>query len=550
MTFRTFALGFLPRWSFQLILAGALVTILPACQVLEIASVRRPDGFRTTACLERARLAWQVMQRETPGSAPAQKSLRIYNKSVKNLVRSLREYEGTAAWGNKIEFRGAQPWRITFDVPARDASARTLALSEFNDCTMASDVKLHNFDRVVVHKGLGVPVVLAQDDPRRVARPFHSPHGEYLPATAVLEFPAAVPGHPAEARLRFYNPLAVSQLTVGQHPGALSENLTAPLQFSLTSATQNEKGPHDTAHSASGEDESQLFFLTRYDHDRVPVVFVHGMDCGPGVWKNTVNALYADPDLRRRYQPVCFIYPTELPVPISAARLRELLKHSRDMLDPGHHDAGFDRMVLVGHSMGGLLARLQVTDSGTDFWRSFFTASPRKIASHIDAKTQRVVRKALFFQRLPNVKLVVFICTPHRGSVIADIPIVRAVTRLILLLPRTAQHRLHALEKLPRADMNPKLRDFYSLGLGGTESLSTKHSFFRALARHPVPVTFHSIIASRGAADYRESSDGVVPYWSAHLDGAASETIVPYSHGCLEKPRTVQAVMNILKQAK
>ena len=426
----------------------------------------------------------------------------------------------------------------------------SLALTEFDHCLPASDVKARNFARVVAHSGLGVPVVLTQDDSSRVARPFHPPHGEFLPATAVLEFPAAVPGHPAEARLRFYNPLAVSELTVGQHPQTLAENLTAALQFSLTDATVDEKGPHDTPHSASGENESQLFFLTRYDHTKTPVVFVHGMDCDPSVWKNTVNALYADPNLNRRYQPACFIYPSELPVPVSAARLRELLKRSRDVLDPGHHDAGFDRMVLVGHSMGGLLARLQVTDSGTDFWHSFFTATPREVARQVDVKTQRVMRKALFFQRLPNVKLVVFICTPQRGSVLADYSIIRAVTRLILFLPKTAQHGLQALEELPRVDMNPKLRDFYSLGLGGTESLSTKHPFFRALARHPVPVTFHSIIATRGESDVPDSSDGVVPYWSAHLDGAASETLVPYSHGCLEKPRTVQAVMNILKQAE
>ena len=268
-----------------------------------------------------------------------------------------------------------------------------------------------------------------------------------------------------------------------------------------------------------------MFFLNRYDPKKVPVVFVHGMDCDPSVWKNSVNALFADSDLRRRYRPVCFIYPTKLPVPVSAARLRELLKRSRDMLDPGHHDAGFNRMVLVGHSEGGLLVRMQVIDSGTDFWRAFFNATPREIAGRIDAKTQRVVRKSLFFQRLPNVKLAVFICTPQRGCVIAEGSFLRAAMRLILFLPATARHRVEALTELPRTDINPILREFHDWGLEGTENLSTKHPFFRALARHPVAVTFHSIIATRGAADYRNSSDGIVPYWSAHLDGAASETL-------------------------
>jgi hypothetical protein len=337
---------------------------------------------------------------------------------------------------------------------------------------------------------------------------------------------------------------------VGQRPQPLAENLTAALQSSLTDESLDEEEAHRPASSASGEEESQLFFLTRYDRTKVPVVFVPGMRCGPSVWKNSINELFADPDLRRQYQPVCFIYPTKLPVPVSAARLRELLKRSRDTFDPGHHDAGFDRVVLVGHSMGGLLARMQVIDSGTDFWHSFFNATPREIAGQIDARTQRMVQKALFFQRQPNVQLVVFIGTPHRGSVFADASIVRAVTRLILPLPRTARQRVQVLTDLPPAYINPTLRDFHDSGVDGAENLSTKHPYFRALARHPVAVTFHSIIATRGAADFRKSSDGFVPYWSAHLDGAASETILPYSHGCLEKPGTVQAVMKILKQAK
>src|SRR5579862_4806522 len=105
MRFCTFIPGRLSRWPFQLILAGALVAILPACQGLKIAA-RRPDASRTTVCLERAQLAWQVMQREIPGTIPAQNALRRYNDSVKYLVKILREHEGTPTWGHEIQFGG------------------------------------------------------------------------------------------------------------------------------------------------------------------------------------------------------------------------------------------------------------------------------------------------------------------------------------------------------------------------------------------------------------------------------------------------------------
>ena len=543
----TAVLGLPPRRSLALIFASVLVAFLPACQSLNTSATHRTDAGHTASDLEKARQAWQVMQQEKPGTLPAQKALRKYDQAVLAVVNSLRAKEGSAAWGKEIQFGGTQPWRITFDAPAKHGPARTLSLSEFAHCRVAADVTLHGFARVVAHGGLGVPVVLAQDDARRVAQPFHPPRGEFLPATAVLEFPARVPSRPAEARLRFYNPLAVSGVTVGQHPQPLAENLTAALQSSLTDASLDENRPLQTTPSASGENESQLFFLNRYDSTKVPVVFVHGLRSGPVVWKNTVNELLADPELRRRYQPACFIYPSKLPIPASAARLRELLTRSRASLDPHRRDAGFGHVVLVGHSLGGLLARMQAIDSGTDFWRSFFAVTPRKMARQIDPKTHRMVRGALFFQREPDVKTVVFISTPHQGSVVADVGIIRAALRLVLFLPKTARQRMQALAALPPAYIHPTLRGFHEWGVGGIENCTTGHPFLLALARHPLAVPFHSIIATGRAADFRNGGDGIVPYWSAHLEGASSETILPYTHQCIEKPKTVQAVMKILK---
>lgn len=532
----------------RLLLGSVLVALLPACQVLGTRAVR--EAARTTAGLEQASQSWQVLQREKPGSLPAQKALRRYDHAVVAVVKSLRAKEGTSAWGKPLLLGGARPWQVTFDNPVENGSTRTLALSDFVFCRLAADVKLHGFARVVGHGGLGVPVVLAQVDARRVTRPFHPPHGEFLPATAVLEFPAAIPGHPAEARLRFYNPLAVSDLPVGKNPQRMAENLTAALEFSLSDTSPGKIRAHEATPPASGEGAPQLYFLSRYDKTKVPVVFVYGMLSSQSAWKNSVNELFADPDLRRRYQPVVFVYPPKQSIPASAARLRAELRRSRDTLDPRHQDAGFCRMVLVGHSMGGLLVRMQVTDSGTDFWSAFFTVSPKKLAGHVDAKTQRMLREALFFQRLPDVRLVVFISTPHQGIVLADNAILRAAMRLVLFLPETVRHLMESLVKLPPGYIRPTLLPFHDFGMGGTENLSTKHPFFSALARHPVGVPFHSIIATRRAVDFRRGSDGIVTYWSSHLSGDASETIIPYPHACLERPATVRAIMKILKKAK
>ncbi|MFZ2281451.1 MAG: alpha/beta fold hydrolase, partial [Prosthecobacter sp.] len=380
--------------TFAIVIAS--VFNLAACQGLQSAS------------LEEAHEAWLVMQHEKPGTVKAQTALLKYDHAVAQVVQCLRAREGTAAWGKEMHIAGMRGWRLTFDAPVPSDSTRTLALAEFAHCRPAAEVRLHGFDRVVAHDGIGVPVVLVQDDAVRAQRWFQPPQGECLSATAVLEFPADVPGHAAEARLRFYNPLAVSEIAVGGQVQPLAENLTAALQGTLTDARVEEKGAGQQAASASGERASRLFFLSRYDKGKVPVIFVHGMLAGSDVWKNCVNEMYADEGLRRRYQPVCFSYPSKLPIPASAARLRELLTQARSRFDARHENAGFGRMVLVGHSMGGLLARMQVIDSGEDFWRAFFDVSPERVEGEVDATTRHMLQQSFFFKRRSDIGTVVF----------------------------------------------------------------------------------------------------------------------------------------------
>ncbi|MDB6074870.1 MAG: hypothetical protein JWO89_2510 [Verrucomicrobiaceae bacterium] len=488
------------------------------------------------------------MQTEKLGSAAALEAQRVYNEEVRAAVKSLAALEGTAGWGKPFEVKGSTTaWRISPDQgPSSPGVSRTLSLGGFAHCRVSAEVKVTGFDHVTTHPGVGVPVVLVQDEPLRAQRPLHPAKGDYLPATAVLEFAEGT----GTARLRLYDPLAVREIKAGPASLPLAEDVTAPLEFSLTDSTVDEDEEGHLAPSVTGEDESKLFFINRYDPAKVPVVFVHGLRSGPVIWKNAINQLLADPELRRRYQPVCFVYPTGLSIPTSAARLRQLLKEARAKLDPHQRDAGFQHMVLVGHSMGGLLSRMQVVDSGMDFWRAFYTASPDKIESELDAPTRRMVRGSLMFHHLPNVRTVVFITTPHQGSEVADIGLVRTVANVILTLPKTARKRFQSLTALPPAYINPALRSFNEWGNTGVENLSTKHPYFQALARRPLQVPFHSVIGVGNAVDPMQGTDGVVPYKSAHLSGATTEDVVPYPHGCVERSGTVGAVLKILKDTR
>ena len=62
------------------------------------------------------------------------------------------------------------------------------------------------------------------------------------------------------------------------------------------------------------------------------------------------------------------------------------------------------------------------------------------------------------------------------------------------------------------------------------------------------PIPYHSIIGDRGRGDTPNSSDGVVPYWSSHLDGAQSEKIVPSGHGAEQSRQGIGEVLRILHE--
>jgi hypothetical protein len=60
-------------------------------------------------------------------------------------------------------------------------------------------------------------------------------------------------------------------------------------------------------------------------------------------------------------------------------------------------------------------------------------------------------------------------------------------------------------------------------------------------------VPYHTIIGDRGRGDSPNSSDGTVPYWSSHMQGAATEDIVPSNHSAHQDPHAIAEVLRILK---
>jgi triacylglycerol esterase/lipase EstA (alpha/beta hydrolase family) len=106
-----------------------------------------------------------------------------------------------------------------------------------------------------------------------------------------------------------------------------------------------------------------------------------------------------------------------------------MLYIARDYYDPQHNNPQMQRMVLVGHSMGGLLSRMQAIDSGMNIYDAFFTKPLDQLK--LKPLTKRLISEAMIFDRVPFVSRTVFVASPHQGSSVAEILVVRAFSLLV-----------------------------------------------------------------------------------------------------------------------
>jgi pimeloyl-ACP methyl ester carboxylesterase len=155
----------------------------------------------------------------------------------------------------------------------------------------------------------------------------------------------------------------------------------------------------------AGQDPAGLSILRPYERGKIPVVLVHGLWSGERQWDRMVRDHEADGAIRGRYQFWTFGYATGDPIPFSALRLRRAIRRARDAFDPGGTDEAFDRMVVIGHSLGGLVAKMTAQTTGPTLWRTVSAKHPDGMSG--PAEDVRLLREAFIYERLPEVRRLV-----------------------------------------------------------------------------------------------------------------------------------------------
>jgi pimeloyl-ACP methyl ester carboxylesterase len=365
-----------------------------------------------------------------------------------------------------------------------------------------------------------------------------------VPVTTFVRFEKVLQGI-AEGRLRGHLELyPADAATTVELDG---RRLPLELEFTAAMAYQLEGAPvWDTEFGSFlsvKAEHSRLFLMHPYRPGRVPVVLIHGTASSPARWAEMMNELANDPQLRNRIQFWFFTYSTSNPILLSASELRQSLQDTVKELDPEGKDPALRRVVLIGHSQGGLLARLMVTESGTRFW-DYVTDVP---FSEVKAtpEERELFQKAFFFHPLPFVTRVVFIATPHRGSFRVS-SMVRTLVRRLVTLPVTVVQDANDIIRANPDALSVEADDIPT----AVDNMRPGHRFIRALTECPIApgVTANSIVAVIGSGPVTGKTDGVVTYESAHLDGAASEKVIRSGHSTQANPETILEVRRILRE--
>lgn len=508
-------------------LLGALVLGFSGCAAVRVDMSRPQTKAVPSASAElveiraTSRAAWR-------GEADA---LRRYNAAVGRLVATLRAdgFAPQAVTG----VPGVR--RVELDV----SGVGVVDPREAVNLVPAADVRIRGLRERVVQDGAGVAFVGEFSRTSRLARgqPGAPPGGFDVPVTAVVDFRSGV------ARLRFFDTYVADRVRVGGHEVVLAADFSAPVAFTVTRGRNRAIDLGGLLHVRGRLDDARLLQFQPYCKGRVPVVFIHGLLSRPEAWLNTLNELLAEREIRENFQFWFFMYPTGLPVWKSAAILRREGERFDEEFGRAARPARERRVVLVGHSMGGLIASLLIRQGGDVLWGQLSRRPLDEL--RLSAEARETIREMIFFPPRDDIGRAVFIATPHRGSALAGMPFATFASRLIRLP--------NMLNRNDRAELVSALEDevgrIFGRGLTSIRFLEARSPFLTSILNLPLSndVPYHSIIGDRGRGNTPHSSDGVVPYWSSHLESAASEKIVPSGHGAQEHPEAIAELRRILR---
>ena len=487
------------------------------------------DGRCVDAYFEAAKASWYEIT-DTIDCPPANsaRASQLYHSSVAKLVCTATRFgrfdsrSGLTVYGPQGGEQVAVQYNGFLWQP-----------EDFNDFILVGDYPCDKILRKYGNEGLGVPILVVRR--REFEEPLRKKE-QAFPATVILRRTSE-----HNCVLELFDPIRVTQIHIGGRAVSIHRDLSAPFAYSASSDGNNAvaafRSPEATKNGQG------LYALEPYQPGKIPIIFVHGLISDSTTWVAMVNELHAQPDIQARYQFWAFEYPTGEPFVLSALKLREELAEAIALLDPHGLDHALSNMVIMGHSMGGLVAKLQVTSSKTYLWESFANRPLDHIVA--DHETLTKLARASFFEPQPAIKRIIFIATPHRGAEMAQRVVGRIASTFVQeTAERKAEHR--SLIANNPGVFSP---EFLKRIPTSIDLLETTSPVLQAVEKLPISqnVALHSIIGDTGNP-LRTPTDGVVPVKSARHKGVESEFYVRSKHTNVQRnAASINEVIRILR---
>ena len=483
--------------------------------------------------------------------------MQIYNDACRGIFSYLKAHKLLA--NNAFSLLDLEGRRYFFEKPFYHLSVPDDTIEDFSLCSDYSVKALMQKNR---QPGVGIPLVgyLAPQETHKILK---SPRGLTIPVTLIVELKEN-DSNEMEVRLDYLD-TSLEETAPSELAFLAEDDVPLALDFSTPLACFLDSLPDRNLisvmlESDRQEDNSGLFLIEPYHPGKIPVLFIHGLMSSPDTWVQMINSLKNDPVIRKRYQFWFYSFSSGMPILATAGNLRRILLAAREELGTTREAReNFDKMVLIGHSMGGLVSRTLLQDDPHYMVETVTQRTWDEITASLSEEELETVETFAVFPPLPFVNRVVFMAVPHRGSEMAKWSLARFGSRLVSL-PKTLREKLPLFARVFEKINKEKYEELERLhrergdkddqpSVSGLYDLDPDSLFIQALADSPMKkgLVYHSIIGDQERADHPGGTDGVVPYSSSHLDNAASEVIVHSGHSIHRSPAAMRELLRILR---
>ena len=524
--------GSITRFTWQLVLIAVLASNMSCA--LRVKVREDWDASRQTEIpLDEAAVPWQQIRK---GQMPAPERLTEYNTAVRNSVVQIG-----ANWAEDrpLSVVTTAQGNVKIEVRADDV----LSHQPIDQVVPAEFLRVkRGFDSDVFVDGVGAPLIVRQ--PRTDQNRMIPESGLWFPVTAVLNL-----DKPSRPVLELIDPTRQRVLPYGNPRLALSADYTASFARDFYDRQRLIPDLGALFKFEKYADRMGLHRVSSFDPDKQVCILIHGIYSSPSTWEITLNEFYKAPELREKYEFWTFGYPTGALIPYLSAELRDDIRKLRAFrASEGARD---NSMIIVGHSMGGLLAKSMTQSGGDSDWNKLFKVPIEDL--RVSPEYRETLRRMIYYEPMPGIEKVIFCSTPHRGSRIAAKPGGQLAATLVQVPVNLAQAGSEILNDAERS-LTPLGWQIAKGNVTSINQLQPGSPLTEGYLNKPLnpSVRYFSVIGSKFSPDkevpLEKVTDGVVDYSSAHIEGVEEEVLVyGVPHGMHREPEGIMELVRLMK---